>query len=66
MCGNCIFTEGNSRLSRLPVDDSSIIASTIASVTKPNDINSILILVFFKYAKIDIRPRNTEIFRLAT
>ena len=51
-------------LVRLPVEDSSIITSTIASVTNPSAINNILLLLFFKYAKIDTNPRKTEIFKL--
>lgn len=51
-------------LVRLPVEVSNMIASTIASVTNPSAINNILILLFFRYAKIDTNPRKTEIFKL--
>ena len=64
MCGNSIFTEGNITLARLPVEVSSIITSTIASVTNPSAIHSILKLLFFKYAKIATNPRKTEMFKL--
>lgn len=64
MCGNSIFTEGRIMLVRLPVEVSNMIASTIASVTNPSAINNILILLFFRYAKIDTNPRKTEIFKL--
>jgi hypothetical protein len=51
-------------LPRLPVEDSSMIASTIARVTNPSAIKNILTLLFFRYAKIDTNPRKTEIFKL--
>jgi hypothetical protein len=51
-------------LVRLPVEVSNMITSTIASVTNPSAINNILILLFFRYAKIDTNPRKTEIFKL--
>lgn len=53
-------------LVRLPVEVSSIITSTIASVTNPRAIQSILKLLFFKYAKIATNPRKTEMFKLTT
>ncbi len=64
MCGNSIFTEGKTTLFRLPVEDNSIIPSTIARVTNPSAINNILMLLFFRYAKIETNPRKTEIFKL--
>ena len=64
MWGNSIFTEGNITLVRLPVEVSSIITSTIASVTNPRAIQSILKLLFFKYAEIATNPRKTEMFKL--
>jgi hypothetical protein len=64
MWGNSMFTDGNITLARLPVEVSNIITSTLARVTNPSAIHSILKLLFFKYAKIDTNPRKTEIFRL--
>jgi len=64
MCGNSIFTDGKITLPRLPVEDRSIIPSTIARVTNPSAIKNILMLLFFKYAKIDTSPRKIEIFKL--
>jgi hypothetical protein len=64
ICGNSIFTDGKITLPRLPVEDSSMIPSTKASVTNPRAIKNILMLLFFKYAKIDTNPRKTAIFRL--
>lgn len=64
ICGNSIFTDGKSTLSRLPVEDNNIIPSTMARVTNPSAIRNILMLLFFKYAKIDTSPRKTAIFKL--
>jgi hypothetical protein len=41
-----------------------MIPSTKASVTNPSAIKNILMLIFFKYAKIDTNPRKTAIFKL--